>query len=80
MFQRQPRHFPNHGFGDLFRFHGKHAPRELRHRRFIHGRTKSLGLHAKKAKRKNRKAMRREKTTKDNAETPRALRLAENNT
>ncbi len=29
--QGQPRHFPNHGFGKLFRFRRKHAPGDLCH-------------------------------------------------
>ncbi len=34
---RQSRHFANHGFGELLRLRGKHAPRDVRHVGFRSG-------------------------------------------
>src|SRR6266436_5181527 len=67
--QRQPRHFANHRFGELFRLRGKHAPGDLRHRRFIH----SWSLEFRVARRKSK--AKEEKEKGDNAEVRRTRRF-----
>ena len=52
VFQGQPRHLANYGFGELFSLGREHAPSDLRHRGFRsgHGREESLASNAKNGK------------------------------